>query len=529
MTYTKKPFKQSDITGNVAKLPPQAIELESSVLGACMTSSDAFLDVADFLRPEMFYRETNQKIYSVICHLSMEGAPIDLMSVMAQLKKKGEFEGIGGALYLTELTDFVVNSVNITYNARIIVQKYMQRELINLSSQTISDCFSETSDVFDILDNYETKRDEIVNHVVTKKEVKNEDAAEHFIQELMRKSKLVDLEVTGIDTGFVQMNKNTGGWQDSALILLAARPAMGKTAMMIRFVLSAAKAGKPVLVFSLEMSTEKLMNRMVSIMTGIDLYKINKPSNLQDHDWHQIHTSMEQIRRLPIIWDDSANINMMEISSKCKRLKRKSNIEFVVIDYLQLINPLDKKVVREQQISGISRGLKVLAKELKIPVMALSQLSREVEKRPGNGKRPMLSDLRESGSLEQDADMVMFLYRAEYYDITEDDVGMPTAGKGEVIIAKNRDGEADTINVGWEAEKTRFYDLEVETPIITDFSFLETHKNMDLPNNDLSRFVDYSESSNKQFEDFSDDIANFNNKFMSNESEKSDDEDDFPF
>lgn len=486
---------------SAGKLPPQAIDLEQAVLGACILNVDNFLDIANILKPEMFYRDAHKKIYSELCSMSAIGDPIDILSVHANLKKRGEAESIGGAYYITQLTDMVTHTTDTEFNARIISQKYMERELISLSSQTITDCYDETCDVFEILDNYELKRDEIVNHVVSKSEVSNQEAITEFMRELDRQSQLSDKEVTGVPTGFDELNKITGGWQQSFAIL-AARPAMGKTAMMLKFVLESAKAGKPVLVFSLEMSRQQLISRLVSMITEIPLQKITRPKALVDHEWQRLHSAMTEIMALPIYWDDSAEINMLEISSKAKRMKRKHNIEYIVIDYLQLISPTDKKVIREQQISQISRGLKVLSKQLDVPVLALSQLSRAVESRPGNSKRPMLSDLRESGSLEQDADIVMFLYRAEYYGQTEDEIGESTAGKGEVIIAKHRNGQTDTVEVGWSGEKTKFYDLESDENFAANF--IEIDKKMQLPDNNINAFANFDSSPGRVIVDIAD-------------------------
>lgn len=515
-------MKSSDFIEMGGKLPPQAIDLEMAVVGACILNQNDFLEVSDFLRPEMFYKESHQLIYKAICDMSVDGDPIDLMTVTHRLMKTGDLQKVGGAYYITSLTDLVTNSANIEYNSRIIAQKYMERELILLSSDTISKCYDDTCDVFEILDSYETKRDEIINQVITAKEVKNDDAVRDFMLELERKSKLTEKAVTGIDTGFVELNSDTGGWQEGQLIILAARPAMGKTALMLAFVLSAARAGDPVAVFSLEMPKEQLIMRCLSIMSGVEVSKIAKPTQLADHEWQQLSSASFELSELPIIWDDSASITMLEISSKCKRLKRKEGIKFVVIDYLQLITPTDKKAIREQQIGQISRSLKILSKEIKCPVMALSQLSRAVEQRPN--KRPQLSDLRESGSIEQDADIIMFIYRAIYYGISEDEAGRPTHNIAEIIVSKNRSGGVNTVEAGFDAYKTRFYDNQKEANF--DFSFIETNKTIELPSNDLSAF----RSDDPNFED---DIAQMNNfikeKTQQNNIFSNDDEDGLPF
>lgn len=506
-----------------AKLPPQAVDLESAVLGACILSHSDFLEVADFLKPEMFYKEANQKIYSAICSMSVAGDPVDLMTIVAKLQKIGELDSVGGPFYITELTDKVVNSVDIEFKARIVAEKYMQRQLINLSSQTIENCYDATVDIFHTLDQYEVKRDELINHVITKKEVSSDEAVRNLMLEMERRAALDDMDMTGVDTGFELMNKNTGGWQDSSLMILAARPAMGKTALMLKFVLEAARNGDHVAVFSLEMSTEKLMERMLSIMTDIPIERISKPKLLHDYEWQQIHSKAGELERLPITWDDSSDISMMEIGSKCKRWKRKKGLKFVVIDYLQLIKPMDRKVIREQQISQISRSLKILSKDLKCPVLALSQLSRECEKRPGNLKRPQLSDLRESGAIEQDADLVMFLFRPEYYGLAEDELGDSTAGKAEIIIAKNRSGQTDIVQVGFDGTKTKFYELE--DSFSSGFDIIEPEKTIELPNNDMSRFNNFEPN----FDDLGDEVINFNKKLRENNDLLNENDDGFPF
>ncbi len=475
------------------KLPPQAVDLEEAVLGACISETNAFMFIADILRPEMFYRESHQIIFKACQEISISGNPLDLMTVMAKLRKDGNFERVGGIYFLTGLTDRVVSSVNMEYHSRIIAQKFMQRELIKVSHDTIDKCYDETNDIFDILSSYETKRDDLVNHVTTKKEVKQSDALEELFSEMLRKSELGIQDVTGVNTGFKNINEATGGWQCSDLIIIAARPAMGKTAFVLKQAVNAAKSGKPVAIFSLEMSKNQLLERMISFETEIDLTKIKK-LNLADHEWHKLHSRKEQLKSLPIHWDDTPGLTLVELSAKAKRMKRLHGVEMIVIDYLQLISVPGKS--RLDEISTISRGLKILAKELNIPVLALSQLSRAVESRPGNSKRPMLSDLRESGSIEQDADIVGFLYRPEYYGIIQDEEGRSTAGIAEFIIAKNRNGSVTTCEMGFVGRTTNFKELEdnfQSSGMITDFSFVD--KPEPLPSNDMSKFANWDSPS----------------------------------
>ncbi len=469
----------------IGKLPPMAIDLEEAVLGAIISESSAMMFVADILNPDMFYKAPNRLIYKACQELSVSGEPLDLMTLTSKLRKNGDLEKVGGAYYITSLTDRVVSSVNIEYHARIISQKFMQRELIKVSQVTIQDCYDETKDIFEILDTYETSRDNIVNHVSAKKEVSQEFAIQELMADIVKKAEMGVKEVTGVDTGNKELNGFTGGWQNSNLIIIAARPAMGKTAFILSKAINAAKSGKRVGVFSLEMARPELLTRVLSSETEIPLEKI-KNSALDSNDWHTLTHKQPSIESLPIFWDDSAQMSLIELSAKAKRMKRLHGVEMIIIDYLQLITTKSKD--RYNAVSDISRGLKVLAKELDIPVIALSQLSRAVESRPGNSKRPMLSDLRESGSIEQDADMVLFLYRPEYYGITEDEEGRPTGGMAEVIIAKNRSGKTGVVPMRFRGEVMKFSSWEDQ--MITDFSFVK--KPEPLPSNDLNGHANWN-------------------------------------
>lgn len=472
-----------------ALLPPHAKELEENVIGSIIFSGDDFLQVADILRPEMFYFEQNQIIFKTVQSMSINGDPISILTVNRKLTENGNIEKVGGLDYLTSLSSNVVNSVNIEYEGRILAQLFIQRELIKVSNETISSCYDPTKDVFESMDIYESKRDEIINFAVTKKEVSNDEAANEWFDDLRKKSKLAHLDVTGIETGFEKVNKLTAGWQKSELIILAARPAMGKTALMLKFAMNAAINGSPVLIFSLEMAKDRLISRCVSILSGVELYKIIKPSMMSEAEFHQVECAVNKFKNLPIIWDDTANISLIEISSKAKRSRRKHGVQMIFIDYLQLIEPMNSKENRERQIAMISRGLKILAKDMRIPVMALSQLSRKCEERPGLNKRPQMSDLRESGAIEQDADVVSFLFRPEYYGVEQNDIGESTAGIAEYIIGKNRNGEVDSVEMQFIAKNTHFKDSIDSDEIITDFSFVNSQPQ--LPSNDMSKFANW--------------------------------------
>ncbi|HIX53515.1 MAG TPA: replicative DNA helicase [Candidatus Sphingobacterium stercoripullorum] len=451
----------SNMISGLGKLPPQAVDVEEAVLGALMLEKDALSEVIDVLTPEAFYKEAHQRIFEAIYNLFQKSSPVDIVTVTAELRTMGALELVGGAFYITQLTDRVISAANIEYHARIISQKYIQRELIRVSSEIINQSYDETSDVFDLLDHAEKSLFEIAQSNLRRDSRKMDDIVREAISNLEMLRDRSD-GLTGIPSGLTDLDRMTSGWQPSDLVIIAARPAMGKTA----FVLSVARNAavdheRPVAVFSLEMSSVQLVNRLISGETEIEQEKLRK-GTLADHEWQQLHSRVGRLIEAPIIIDDTPALNIFEFRAKCRRLKAQYDIQMVVVDYLQLMHGKadGKSGNREQEIGSISRALKSVAKELNIPVLALSQLSRAVESRPGNSKRPMLSDLRESGSIEQDADMVLFLYRPEYYGIDEDDEGRPTAGIGEVIIAKHRNGETGIVPLKFVGKFVKFTDLE---------------------------------------------------------------------
>lgn len=471
------------------KIPPQAIDLEEVVLGAILLERDALTDIADFLRPDAFYVEANKQIYTVIQELSIACDPIDIMTVTASLRKKGQLEMVGGAFYITMLTDKVSSSANIETHARLLQEKYIKRELIRSSGQLLNDCYSDENDVFDLLSRSEYEKDELLQSITTRKEVSN---SELFHNTIINLEALKDSKkgLTGVPSGFTYLDRITGGWQKSDLIIIAARPGMGKTSFVLQNALNASfDFNVPGAVFSLEMSMEQLMKKELAIMCDIPLEKFRK-NTLNEQDWLRMVNMTSKIANAPIHWDDTPSISLIELSAKARRLKKKFDIQYIAIDYLQLMTGKGgKNVNREQEIGQISRGLKGLAKELKIPIMALSQLSRAVETRAGiNGKRPMLSDLRESGSIEQDADMVIFIYRPEYYGISEDESGINTDGVAEIIIAKHRNGETDDVPLRFNKTTTGFADLE---ELYFDSKPIEPHVNFDEPRSSVIKQSNY--------------------------------------
>ncbi|GAA4450580.1 replicative DNA helicase [Nibrella saemangeumensis] len=452
----------------LGKLPPQAIDLEEAVLGALMIEKDALSAVIDILKPDSFYKEAHQRIYNAILTLFSDSEPIDLLTVTSQLRKSGEIDVVGGGGYITDLTTRVNSAANIEYHARIITEQALKRSLITMSSEILRDAYEDTTDVFNLLDKTEQSLFRITESNIRKNYSDMSTIVRQALNEMETKKNQQGL--TGVPSGFTNLDRLTSGWQPTELIILAARPAMGKTAFVVSALRNAAvDHGKPVAIFSLEMSSVQLVNRLISAEAEIDSEKIRK-GTLAPHEWTQLHHKIQRLTEAPIFIDDTPALSILELRAKCRRLKAQHDIQMVVIDYLQLMTGDTTKGGgnREQEIASISRALKNLAKELNVPVIALSQLSRAVETRGGD-KKPQLSDLRESGSIEQDADMVMFLYRPEYYNITQDENGNSTAGIGEVIIAKNRSGSLDTIQLRFVNRFTKFCDLDsyfepVQTP-----------------------------------------------------------------
>ena len=433
------------------KVPPQAKDLEEAVLGAIMLEKSAFDTVVEILKPDCFYVEANQRIYRSMQGLQQKNSPIDLLTVVEELKFREELDLVGGPYYVTRLTNSVVSSANIEAHSRIILQKFIQRELIRISGEIIGDAYEDSTDVFDLLDEAETKLFEITNNHLRR------DYASIDTILVKAISRIEDLrtrqdEITGVPTGFTLLDRVTYGWQPQDLIIIAARPSVGKTAFALNLARNAAlhpTKPTPVGFFSLEMSASQLVQRILSAESEIWLEKISR-GRLEEHEMKQLYKKgIERLASAPIHIDDTAALNIFELRAKCRRLKNKHNVGLIIIDYLQLMSGTgeNRNSNREQEISRISRDLKGLAKELQIPILALSQLSREVEKRKEGNKMPQLSDLRESGAIEQDADMVMFLYRPEYYDITTNELGESNKGETHVRIAKHRNGQLETIKL----------------------------------------------------------------------------------
>jgi replicative DNA helicase len=442
---------------------PQAVQLEEAVLGALMLDRDALPMVMDILRPESFYTEGHQLIYRAVIRLFERSNPVDLLTVTEELKKSGDLEKAGGGYYLVELTHRVASAANIEYHARIIAQKHIQRELIRVSTNVIRDAYEDTTDVFNLLDDAEKGLFAITQNNLSRSYESMGSLSSKVLKQIEELTQKGD-GLTGVPTGFTNLDRLTSGWQPSDLIIVAARPGMGKTSMVLAVALNAARDfGKGVALFSLEMASTQLVQRLISMEAEIAGSKMRN-GKLEDYEWQQLQTTVERLSNVPIFIDDTPAINIFELRAKCRRMKQQHDIQLVIIDYLQLMtgSTEGKGGNREQEIAGISRALKSLAKELNIPVIALSQLSRAVEVR-GGSKRPQLSDLRESGSIEQDADIVAFIYRPEYYQILEDESGQSLKGIAEFIVAKHRHGALDTV-------KMRFMDTFAKFANLDDFT-----------------------------------------------------------
>lgn len=445
-----------DLSENLGKLPPQALDLEEAVLGASMLERHAVTQIIDVLHPEDFYTEQHAEIYRSICDLYNDSKPIDMRTIVAQLRHNGRLEIVGGAYYIAELTSRVSSAANIEYHARIIKEYSMRRQLITLSSQLQQDAYEDTIDVFDLLEAHDKAYSQTISPLL-KKSILNTKQLLTRTFEFMS-SRKDNNGITGVPSGFTALDRLTAGWQKGELIIIAARPGMGKTAFVISSLLKTTvdlefKAA----FFSLEMAHIAIGSRIIAVKSEVPLAHIirNTVQGFEYTRMMNMTAKMAADNRLFV--DDSAALSILELRARCRRLVMEEGVQLIVVDYLQLMKGDTSTRNREQEIASISRALKGIAKELEVPVIALSQLSRGVEQRGGD-KRPMLADLRESGSIEQDADTVMFLYRPEYYGITQDEEGKPMKGVMEVIVAKHRQGALDNITLKFEGQYTAVSD-----------------------------------------------------------------------
>lgn len=442
------------------RVPPQATDLEEVILGAMMLEKDAVNAVIDILKPEAFYKEVHQKIFTAIQELFAKSEPVDILTVTNQLKLNGVLEVVGGAYYISQLTNRVVSAANIEFHARIVLQKHIQRELIRISTDIINNAYEDTTDVFDLLDSAEQGLFAVSETNLRRSFSTMPDLVKQAIEDI-EGAKNSDSNLRGVPSGYTELDRITSGWQKSDLIILAARPSMGKTAFALNIARNiAVDFERPVAFFSLEMSSVQLVTRLISSETYLPAEKLRR-GDLADHEWQQLNSRITPLVKAKLFIDDSPQLSIFELRAKCRRLKQQHDIQMVFVDYLQLMTGATDNMRgnREQEISNISRSLKSLAKELDVPVLALSQLSRNVESRPGS-KKPILSDLRESGAIEQDADMVIFIYRPEYYGMTEDEEGNSTVGQAVINIAKHRNGKLGDVNLRFIGQFARFDELE---------------------------------------------------------------------
>lgn len=444
------------------KIPPQAVELEEAVLGALMLEQDTINQVMDILKVDSFYKESHKLIFEAILDLFSEGDPVDLLTVTDRLRKIGSLESAGGAFYITELTSNVASAANIQYHARIISEQAIKRDLIRISSEILKKAYDDTQDVFELMDSTQLSMINILTGISTQQAITVKESTIQVFKEMAANMvKRNNKQITGIATPIYKLNQFTGGWQKGDLVILAARPAMGKTGLALAFARAAAKDNQSVLFFSLEMPHSKLTYRMIAQETRVKSVTEMQRGEISQAELNAMSLKTSSLTNYRIHIDDQARLSLMALRAKANRMKATGKLDLIIVDYLQLMGDEVKGSNREQEISRISRGLKVLAKDLNVPVIALSQLSRAVESRGGD-KKPQLSDLRESGSIEQDADMVIFLYRPEYYGITEMEFDyhgtVTTQGLAVGNIAKHRNGPIGDFLMHFDSTHVDFTD-----------------------------------------------------------------------
>ena len=454
---TLKATPTSQIDG---KLQPQALELEKAVLGALMIDNESLSDAIDSLQAEYFYAPKHQKIFEAIVNLFNNTQPVDILTVSEELKRMEKFKEIGGLAYISELTNNVSSSSNTEFHARIIAEKFIKRSLINISRKISNDAFDDSVDIFDLLNDAEANLFTVTEGTLRKSYDKMSSLIKGALENIETLRNKED-GLSGVPSGFTNVDRVTSGWQKSDLVIVAARPGMGKTAFALTMARNiAVDHNTPIGFFSLEMSSEQLVNRLIASEAELGASKLRK-GDLADHEMVQLHEKIKHLSEAPIFIDDTPGLSIFELRAKARRLVKNHGVKIIMIDYLQLMTAGGTGGNREQEISTISRSLKGIAKELKIPVIALSQVNRGVESRTGVGsKRPMLSDLRESGAIEQDADIVTFIYRPEYYKIYEWDNGDDSRGQGELIIAKHRNGSLNNVRLKFTGEFAKFSDLD---------------------------------------------------------------------
>ena len=445
---------------------PQSIDMEVAVLGALMVEQDSYGLVAELLKPESFYDHRHQLIYQAIQTLNAEQKPVDIMTVINQLESTDNLEAAGGEVYLMQINAQVASSAHIEYHAKIIAQKALQRQLITFASVVQTKAFDATIDVADLMQETESMLFQISQKNM-KKDFTQIDPIISQVYELIQKAQAKEGGLSGLPSGFRELDKITNGWQNSDLIIIAARPSMGKTAFALSMIKNMAVDNKiPCAMFSMEMSNQQLVQRLMINVSELSGEKL-RSGQLAPYEWGQLDKRVRQLYNVPIYIDDTPQLNIFELQTKARRLVRDFGVKVIMIDYLQLMAANGPNIkTRQEEVSNVSRALKGLAKELNIPVIALSQLNRGVDSREGfENKQPVLSDLRESGAIEQDADIVCFIHRPEYYKLFQDDKGYDWRGKAMFIIAKHRNGSVGDIKLAFRSEFARFSDLDASVPL----------------------------------------------------------------
>ena len=483
-----------EINAQYGKLPPQAVEVEEAVLGALMLERDAYVTVADIIDTSSFYKEEHQKIFESIKFLSANEKPVDLLMVTQELKDRDQLNEVGGPGYITQLTRRVASAAHIEFHSRIIAQKFIQRELIRVSSEIQGKSYDDTIDVDDLIDFSESSLFQVAERNIKKETVPIKPVLNQAIKQIEKARNQKD-GLSGVPSGFTAVDRITSGWQRTDLVIVAARPSMGKTAYVLSMARNmAVEHNRATAIFSLEMSSVQLVNRLIAAETELGNDKL-KTGRLENYEWEHLNRKISALEKAPIFIDDTPALSIFEFRAKCRRLKMQHDIQVVIVDYLQLMTAgTDGRGSREQEVSTISRSLKAIAKELDIPILALSQLNRSVESR--EGKRPQLSDLRESGAIEQDADIVMFIHRPEYFGITEDESGNSLLGVAEIIIAKHRNGATGDVHLAFKKELAKFSDME--TPLGNDFGMAQTFSSK--MNQDEEESVGAGISTNNNFD-----------------------------
>jgi replicative DNA helicase len=441
------------------KVHPQATDLEEAVLGAVLLEKDALLTIIDVLKPESFYKEEHQHIFKACLQLNNRNEPVDILTVTEELRKHNLLESIGGPVKIARLTGKISSSAHIEYHSRIIAEKYIQRELIKISSYIQDEAFEAGTDAFDLLDKSQDSLFKLSEGNMNKQFETIKELVDKAVQEIKENANKKD-GLTGVPSGFTELDRLTGGWQKATLNIVAARPGHGKTAFALALARNAAvDFNIPTVFFSLEMDAVQLVMRLVSMETELESQNLKK-GNLQMHEWTQLNKKVNNLYESPLFIDDTPGLSISQFRAKTRRLKHEKNIQLIVIDYLQLMTVAEEaKMVREQVISSISRTLKLVSKELQVPIIALAQVSREMEKRGGSGAhKPMLSDLRESGAIEQDADMVMFVFRKEMFGMEFEEDGTPTKGTADIVVAKHRNGPTADVRLKYVNHLTKFMD-----------------------------------------------------------------------